>query len=97
MSEKKPIVITKETLVPISLVTLIVTVALWVKGLDWKIEATSALATTHTQEIKDQGKEIDNVKTDFLKTVNEINQRLARMEGVSEAEHGKKESHRKGN
>lgn len=78
----KQVTITKETLIPISLISIFVLGAVRVERIGWLTDQVTVKAAENTTEIKAQGKEIDEVKVKILETLGKINERLAVLEGV---------------
>lgn len=80
--ESKQIVITKDTLLPLGLVITLLSGAIYVERIRWVTDQVTVRAAENTIQIKEQGKEIDEVKTKLLDTLSQINTRLAVLEGA---------------
>lgn len=89
MESKKPLVVNKDTLVPIGFIAVILLGAVRVEKIGWLTDQVTVRAAENSIELKAQEKEIDEVKDKFLEAVNDINLRLAELKGVKNGEEKK--------
>lgn len=86
--QKKQVVITKDTLLPIGLILILIGGVVRIEKIGWLTDQVTVRAAENSIEIKAQEKEVDEVKAQFLEAVNEIKLQLAEIKG---AQHGTRE------